>query len=279
MIMEAINESGQIEVKSGLLDMLSKKSTTVSAKGAVVSYGQIKKDVGLKELVYKALIWQNAEGDLVQRVLNMDDGNYLFDEGSVIPFTHPGAGQYTAENVLSAYPHDMTWFSPVVSETYPGGGKVIVTLNDTGTINVYVEDSSGAGADDELTVPILLEFRVRQRGASFDAVMPPIIDGDGTLIGLIANGVTLNDYSLNNTSLGDAFTVEVNSTPVAVTGVSSTAGQILLLELETAAEYGDVVTVAFDASEDIESLDLGLMNAFSETAVANHIPEPEPEEE
>ncbi|WP_303317227.1 SwmB domain-containing protein [Flavivirga abyssicola] len=73
-----------------------------------------------------------------------------------------------------------------------------------------------------------------------------------------------------------SFTVNVNGSPATINSVikSNTAGNTLIVTLETDIQETDVVTISYDGNGGLQSLDERPLQAFSNVAVANYIVTP-----
>ena len=224
-------------------DMTERKSAQINTGQEVVTIEQIRGDWK----VYKALLTQSGSNNVVARVLNEDEVDYL---GEIV-WT---GGASPIGTLAGVFPDTLTAFivgSPTIG--------IVRTSNDVVTLS--------AGTFTEM----YLEIRVRERGTA-PVLLDAHTDEGGSMV-ILTFDKEMSDYGLSG--LLNQYPVyggEEDIEPTAVVKCSNPK----TLQIEFGQQiffYGEVLTFSYDPANPIESIDRGLLGAITDFPVANYTPD------
>lgn len=196
---------------------------------------------------YKALITQAGETDPVAHVLNGSDDDFL---GDIVWARASGGGSFTG--TLEGA------FDLVGSQVVVPGLVLTKTSDDVITLT---------GADGLLT-DTYIEIAVRQRNMTAPTIVGIATNELGTKV-IIEFSKPMLGYNLDG--LIAAMSVTVDAVPNVITSISKLeTGEFELTMTDTITSAG-VVLFHFDASVDLEGLDMSLVEAIVDEPVTNNV--------
>lgn len=223
-------------------DTEARKSKQLNAGQGVVTIEEI---LGPWK-VYKALLTQSSSANVVARVLNEDEVDYL---GEIVW----SGGAAPVGTLAGAFTQTLTAFISGLSTKVLSWTSANAIAISAGTFtNMYVE------------------IRVRERG---DA---PILLGahttaDGTMV-ILTFDKEMSDYGLSN--LLSQYPIDggaADDNPTAV--IKGTDPKTLQIEFgEQIFFYGEDLTFSYDPANPVESTDRGLLGEIVDFPVENYVP-------
>lgn len=272
--MAKISNSSQFITYSESYNMVEKRSALKNSVQQVFTKGDLLDDIHEAfvpyEYVYRTMLSQSGTGSVQERVLNFRDADFFsFTESAVglLDFTRSEAGVYSSAANFTDLDLSLLSFSPRYSKT--SDGEIFVEIVDDSLV-ITTFDSEGLAADGVLD-NFLIEFRYRQRGAAFQAVLAEM-NSTGSEIAITMSEL-INDYGISAAGLLDSIVIASDEVSITTDSVSY-ADDVLIVAFtaDPALTSDSVVTVSYDAAAAIESLSLGLLDAFSDMEVVNNIP-------
>ena len=273
--MAKIQNTAQFVTYSATYNMSEKRSALKNDVQQVITMSDIKDDIREAyipyETVYRTMLSQSSTGEVKERVLNRRDPDFFYISGSsgLLGFTRSEAGVYSTGAIFEDLDLTLLSFTPRYSET--SAGKIYVEIvNDALVITTF----DGEGAADSILDDFVIEFRYRLRGADFQALVAEM-NASGNEIA-ITMSENINSYGLDAEALLDAFVIDAGESTITNTLIGYEDDVLVLsFSADPALTSESVVTVTYDASAYVESLDLGLLDEFDAMAVVNNIPEEE----
>jgi hypothetical protein len=196
--------------------------------------------------VYKALLTQSSSTDVVARVLNEDEVDYL---GEIV-----WSGGATPVDTLAGA------FTPTLTAFICGLSAKVLSWTSANAIAI----SAGTFTD------MYVEVRVRERGDA-PILLDARTDADGDTI-ILTFDKNMSDYNLS-TLVGDPYLIEGSGTLEPTSAVLGTDPKTILINFSAQVlYYGDDVTFSYDPANPIESTDRGLLGVIDDFPIINTVP-------
>jgi len=216
---------------------------------------------------YIALLSQSGTGAPVARVLNACDDDYL---GNIV-WGRSEAGSYVG-TLNGSFPNKMLNFSGhslLWTETkYYDKNKALQFLSSTEN-QILLKTFLGDYSLDDVLLDTYLEIKVRQRGQA-----PTLLFAETNTTGdklILHFNDVMNDFFFQD--IAGEFIAIIEGIGTDVIAVNrGTDTKTIELTLDGWVEFGNMVTLDFDALVALESACLGLLAAFSGFPVTNGVP-------
>lgn len=275
--MAKIQNDAQIITYSASYDMTERKSALKNSVQRVVTMEDIKDDIREAyipyEYIYRTMLTQVDTGDVKERLLNFRDSDFFqftLGTNNLLSFTRTAIGVYSTPAHFEDLDMTLLSFTPRFSKT--SSGEIYVEI-DSDSLVITTFDTAGEPSDGVLE-DFVLEFRYRIRGANFVAISATT-NAAGNEV-LITMSELINAYGLDAAGLLDSFVIESGES-VITNSLISYDDDVLTVSFgaDPALTSESGITISFDAANNVESVYLGLLEAFDDLSVENIIPEEE----